>query len=334
MSSHRVIVLQTAAAFEVQAGETVLEAAQRQDVKLAHECTFGGCGACRVRLVEGRVEYDELPLALTPEEAAQGHALVCQARPLSDLVIDASAPAVALAEAQRHTAVVRALQPLAADVLHLRLELPQAQALEFLPGQYMNVLLDDGSHRSFSMASAPAGTQLDFHVRRIPGGRFTDTQLAALQPGDTLEVELPHGSFHCRKEAYRPLVMVATGTGLAPIRSILESLLDDPECPPVSLYWGMRSEEDLYLDAEIRGWAGRLYEFQYVPVLSRAGAQWQGRRGHVQHAVLQDLPDLSEHAIYLCGSPAMIRDAKQAFLAQGADPEHLHSDGFTFQHPG
>ena len=155
-----------------------------------------------------------------------------------------------------------------------------------------------------------------------------------LRAGDTLEVELPHGSFSLRKEDYRPLLMVATGTGLAPIKSMLESLMDDPDCPPVWLYWGMRSAADLYLHDEIARWGERLYDFQYVPVLSRADEGWQGRRGYVHDAVAADLSDLSEHAIYLCGSPNMIRDAKQTFMVLGAQSPFIYADGFTFQHAG
>ena len=332
--SFRVVVLQTAATFEVQAGESVLDAALRQQVALPHECGFGGCGSCRVRLVAGRVDYDEMPLALTPEEVEQGYALACQARPLSDLTISLDAVVKPPSEPRCCTATVVDVQPLTPEIVHLSLDLSLAEGLVFEPGQYMNLALAPGVHRSFSMASAPNGQRVDFHVRRIPGGRFTDAQLPQLRPGETLQVEIPLGNFRCHKEDYRPLLMVATGTGLAPIKSMLESLLDDSDCPPVWLYWGMRSEADLYLDAQIRSWRDRLYEFQYQPVLSRADAQWRGRRGHVQHAVVQDLPDLSEHSIYLCGSPNMINDAKRLFLAHGASLDHLHADGFSFQHHG
>ena len=196
----------------------------------------------------------------------------------------------------------------------------------------MNVLLPDGETRSFSMASASAGQQVDFHVRRIPGGRYTDHWLGQAQTGAALTIEAPLGVFSYHEEDWRPLIMMATGTGIAPIKAILESLLDKEDCPPVSLYWGMRTEEDLYLKDEIAGWAGRLYEFNFVPVLSRAGASWQGRRGHVQDAVLEDHDDLSEHAIYLCGAPAMIQQAKHLLAGRGASLDHMYADSFTFQH--
>ena len=327
----RVEVLETGQVFEADEGESVLEAATRQEVALRHECTFGTCGTCRVKLVEGSVRYDEQPMALSPEEEAQGFALMCQARVTSPLVISSARVLPIVAEPSRHLAVVRDVRPLTREVLHLKLEIPGLAAAAWRPGQYMNVHLADGSHRSFSMASVPASGVIDFHVRQIEGGRFTGAQLAGMRAGDALEIEFPLGPFGLHKADYRPLLMVATGTGIAPIKSMLESLLDDEECPPVWLYWGMRTEADLYLDAVFRAWQGRLYEFEYAPVLSRADVRWQGRRGHVQQAVLADLPDLSEHSIYLCGSPSMIDDAKAEFAARGAQLDHMHADAFTFQ---
>ncbi len=333
--SYRVEIAETQQVFMVAPGESVLDAALRCGVNLAHECTFGGCGTCRVRVVDGAVTYEEFPMGLTEEEDAAGFALACQARPAGDLVISTARAAEPAIPVRRTTATVQAITSLGPDVLHLRLALSDDEAFAFEPGQYMKILLEDGSHRSFSMASAPNGNTVDFHVRQIAGGRFTTGQLPQLRPGDKLDVEVPHGSFSLRKEDYRPLLMVATGTGLAPIKSMLEALMDDPDCPPVWLYWGMRSAADLYLHDEIARWGERLYDFQYVPVLSRADDAWQGRRGYVHDAVAADIGDLSEHAIYLCGSPNMIHDAKQTFMVLGAQAPFIYSDGFTFQHaPG
>lgn len=328
--SFKVLWIERDARFDVEPGETVLAAAQRQGVALPHECEFGGCGTCRMRLREGSVDYDELPMALTEEEAALGIGLACQARPQSDLAISVVPPGYC-SDPVRLDATVLAVSALGHDVIHLQLQLPDTQELVYQPGQYMNVLLPDGRCRSFSMASRPAQQRVDFHVRRIPGGHFTDGHIATLKPGDRLPVEIPLGSFRLHKEDERPLVMVATGTGLAPIKSMLESLMDDDDCPPVHLYRGARTPEDLYLHDDIAAWAERLYEFRYVPVLSRAGGGWSGRTGYVQDAVLADLDDLSEPAFYLCGSPAMIAGAKAAFLGRGASPEHIYCDGFVFQ---
>lgn len=319
----------------VSADESILDGALRAGIDLPHDCTLGGCGTCRVKLLSGSVTYpdpDELPFGLAPEEAEAGYTLACQARPAGDLSIEAPRTE-ALPTSARHRAVVRSVRPVGASIIHWTVELEDAPPVEFVPGQYMNVLLDDGA-RSFSMASAPSSVALDFYVRRIVGGRFTDARLGSLRPGETVEVELPLGSFTYRRRDDRPLVMAATGTGIAPIKSIIESLLDDPGTPPLDLYWGMRSEEDLFLGSDIAAWAERLPEFRYVPVLSRPGPGWDGRRGYVQDAIVADTPDLSEHAVYLCGSPDMIAGAKQRLLAHGASADHLYAEGFTLNGVG
>lgn len=328
---HRIQLLDSQQSFSALPGESVLAAALRCGVHIPHECQFGGCGTCRIQLTQGAVRYDEFPSALTPEEAAQGYALACQALPVSDLTLRAARRLAPCSEAARHTATVRSVQRLGSDVLHLALAVPDEAGLLYRAGQYVNVLLPDGAHRSFSMASRPDARHIDFHIRQVPGGHFTGSLAPQLRPGDALQLELPLGTFCYHEEDYRPLVMVATGTGLAPIKSILETLMDDGDCPPVSLYWGARTQADLYLHEEILSWADRLCDFNYVPVLSRAHAAWEGRRGHVQQAVLKDVGDLSEHAIYLCGSPAMINDARRDFLAAGASMDHLYADSFTFQ---
>lgn len=326
--SYRVQLPRTGEAFEALAGETVLQAAQRAGMPLDHDCEAGGCGTCRIRLIQGSVTYDEFPFALTEEEASVGYALACQARPAADLVIEPSRAVELLPDPERHTAVIRRLRSVTPEVTHLTLEVEAAGSLTYLPGQYTNVVLDDGEIRSFSMASAPRERLIDFHIRRQEGGRFTDRGIAAARTGDTLEVEIPRGSFVYRKEDDRPLLMVATGTGIAPIKAILEGLMDDPDSPPVSLYWGARTATDLYLHDDISAWQQRLCDFNYVPVLSRANAP-ACRGGYVQDAVVADLDDLSEHAIYLCGSPMMIAGAMQTFLDRGAVRERIYTEGFT-----
>ena len=328
----QITVRETGAHFNVDSGETLLDAALRAGVRIPHDCRLGGCGTCRVRVLEGQVGYDELPMALAPEEAEAGYALACQAKPSSDLVIGDADTAAESPKPIRMVARIADVKSLSRDVTHLRLMIPAGEPPRFRPGQYVNVILNDGTKRSFSMASASASTALDFHVRRIPGGLFTDGAISALKPGETLEIEYPLGGFRYHQEDYRSVVMVATGTGLAPLKSMLEALMDDPDCPPVSLYWGARRREDLYLHDEIHAWGERLYEFRYVPVLSRASDDWDGRRGYVQDAVCADFPDLSECSIYLCGSPEMIRSAKHVFIANGASIDHLYADSFTFQH--
>lgn len=328
---HRVQVADTGQSFEVGADETILAAALAAGIPLAHDCQLGGCGTCRIKLLDGRISYAEFPLALTPEEERASYALACQAQPQSDLLISPACAQDDLPEPTRCTAIVTSVRDLSPLVTGLTLEIPDLSTIDYRPGQYMNVVLPDGGPRSFSMASKPDGNRVDFHIRRIGGGGFTEARLPRLQAGDTLDVELPLGSFYFRAQDYRPLLMVATGTGLAPIKAMLESLMDDPDCPPVSLYWGTRTQADLYLHDKIRGWGERLYDFNYVPVLSRADAGWSERAGYVQDAVTADFADLSEHAIYLCGSPEMISAAKSAFIGRGASLDFIYIEGFTTQ---
>ncbi|ARP83927.1 CDP-6-deoxy-delta-3,4-glucoseen reductase [Bordetella genomosp. 8] len=330
---YRVVILESADTFAAEDDESILDAAERAGVAMPHECTFGACGSCRVKIQEGAVAYEEMPPALTEAEHAQGYALACQARAMSDLVLSLPARGPALAEPTTTDASVLHVRSACDGVLHVTLAVPEDGLPEYRPGQYMNILLPDGSKRSFSMASPSRGRggEIDLHIRRIPGGRFTDTFLAQAAPGMPLRIEAPLGGFCYHEEDYRPLLMVATGTGLAPIKAILESLLDDADCPPIKLYWGVRTEADLYMRDVIESWKDRLYEFEFVPVLSRPDASWQGRRGHVQDAVAEDHDDLSEHAIYLCGSPAMVSEAKAVFAMLGASMAHVYADSFTFQ---
>lgn len=330
--TYQILWMQTQKAFEANDDESVLDAATRQGVDLPHECTFGGCGTCRMKVEQGEFAYadDELPLAMSEEEHAEGYALACQARAKSDLVISVdggpqcSAPAViraTVAEISMHSK----------DIYHLALDLPEGHGVEYAAGQYLNLMLEGGEHRSFSMSSPPNGNRITLQIRRIEGGRFTDCILKNTRPGDQFDVELPHGTFYHHASDYQPMIFAATGTGFAPIKAILESLLDDDDCPPIHFYWGMRDESDLYLLPEIEAWAARLYEFRFIPVLSRASAGWTGRRGYVQQAIAEDFEDLSEHSIYLCGSPHMIQDAKAIVGLAGAEMHKIYSDSFIFQ---
>ncbi len=329
----QITILETSQSFEAEAGEPILTAAQRHNVALAHDCQSGGCGTCRIKLIEGAVRYDDLPLALTEEEAAEGFALACQAVATDDLLISTPPAEMPTAEPACHTGIVRDVRSLAPDVTQLVLEVPGAGPLSYRPGQYIKIAMPDGTTRSFSMASMPQDRLIDFHIRTIAGGAFTSSRLPNLRAGDLLEVELPHGSFVFRAADYRPLIMVATGTGIAPIKAMLETLMDNPDCPPVSLYWGGRRPADLYLEAAISSWGERLYDFRYVPVISRPDSSWPGCRGYAQDAVATDFDDLSEHAIYICGSPPMIADCKRRFLACGASADHIYTEGFTLERP-
>jgi len=329
---HKVTVQPSGRAFEVQDDEPVLAAALRQDLVLPYGCRNGACGTCKAKIVEGRVDYGVYQKkALTDDEKAQGKALLCQARPLSDLVIEARTIAAAKdIQIKVLPCRVQRMDRLADDVIVLRLKLPANERLQFLAGQYLEFLLRDGSRRSFSMGNAPHDDELiELHVRHLPGGQFTDHVFGKMKERDILRFEGPLGTFFLREDSDKPIVFVASGTGFAPIKSIIEHALHKGIARPMVLYWGGRRPKDLYMDALARQWP-----IKYVPVVSDAlpEDQWSGRTGFVHRAVMEDFPDLSGHQVYACGVPVMVDAARRDFIARCRLPEdEFYADSFTTQ---
>ncbi|HWD22299.1 MAG TPA: CDP-6-deoxy-delta-3,4-glucoseen reductase [Burkholderiales bacterium] len=335
---HKVTVQPSGRAFEVQEGEAVLAAALRQDLVLPYGCRNGACGSCKAKIVEGRVDYGVYQKkALTDDERAQGKALLCQARPLSDLVVEARTISAAKdIQIKVLPCRVQRMDRLADDVIVLYLKLPANERLQFLAGQYVEFLLRDGSRRSFSMGNAPQDDELiQLHVRHLPGGQFTDHVFGKMKERDILRFEGPLGTFFLREDSQKPIVFVASGTGFAPIKSIIEHALHKGIARPMALYWGGRRPKDLYMNALPQQWATEHAQlFKYVPVISDALPEdgWTGRTGFVHRAVMQDFPDLSGHQVYACGIPVMVDAARRDFTAQCRLPEdEFYADSFTSQ---
>jgi CDP-4-dehydro-6-deoxyglucose reductase len=318
--------------FDVEEGESVLTAALRQNLVLPYGCRNGACGSCKGRIVEGRVDYGVYQRkALTEEEKAQGKALFCQAKPLTELVIEARTIGAARDIPIRTLPCrVQKMERLADDVMALHLRLPANERLQFLAGQYVEFLLKGGSRRSFSMGNAPHDDELiQLHVRHVAGGQFTDHVFGKMKERDILRLEGPLGTFFLREDSTKPIVFVASGTGFAPIKSIIEHALRKGVTRPMVLYWGGRRPKDLYMDALARQWP-----IEYVPVISDALPEdnWGGRAGFVHSAVMQDFPDLSGHQVYACGVPVMVDAARRDFTQQCKLPdEEFFADSFTTQ---
>jgi CDP-4-dehydro-6-deoxyglucose reductase len=321
--------------FQVEDGETVLAAALRQGIHLPYGCRTGSCGTCRAHCLEGKTHYPEgPPLALTALEMHGGEALLCRAVPESDLKLEASEiDAMAALRVKAMPCRVAKLEKLCHDVMGLYLRLPAVERLQFLPGQYLDILLPGNHRRSFSLANPPHDDKLlELHVRHVPGGRFSEEVFQHLQEGALLRIQGPLGTFFLREGSERPIIMMAGGTGYAPIQAILRHLFDRGEERDIVFYWGARAARDLYADALLNGWAAQHPRFRYIPVLSDPMPEdrWQGRSGFVHDAVLADHADLSGHDIYLSGPPPMVNAARAAFPAHRADPLHMYSDSFDF----
>ena len=333
---HSVTIQPSGHQFRVEEGEAVLAAALRQGFVLPYGCKNGACGSCKGKILSGSVDYGVYQhKALTDEEKAQGKALFCQAKPLSDLVIEARTIGAAKdIPVKTLPCRVQKMERVTDDVMILGLKLPANERLQFLPGQYLEFLLKDGSRRSFSMGNAPHDDELiQLHVRHVPGGQFTDHVFGKMKERDILRFEGPHGTFFLREDSAKPIVFVASGTGFAPIKSIIEHALNKGIARPMTLYWGGRRPRDLYLRALASSWAeqGKL---QYVPVISDALPEdaWTGRTGFVHRAVMEDFPDLSDHQVYACGVPIMVDSARRDFIARCKLPEdEFYADSFTTQ---
>src|SRR5687768_16030346 len=323
--------------FLVEEGESVLTAALRQHFVLPYGCRNGACGSCKGRILEGEVDYGVYQKkALTEEEKAQGKALFCQARPKTDLVIEARTVGAAKdIPVKTLPCRVQKMERVADDVMVLHVKLPANERLQFLAGQYLEFLLKDGSRRSFSMGNAPHDDELlQLHVRHVAGGQFTDHVFGKMKERDILRFEGPLGTFFLREDSAKPIVFVASGTGFAPIKAIIVQAFHAGVGRSMTLYWGGRRPKDLYMDALVQRWIAEQPDFRYVPVISDALAEdaWTGRSGFVHRAVMEDFPDLSTHQVYACGVPIMVDSARRDFIAHCKLPEdEFYADSFTTQ---
>jgi CDP-4-dehydro-6-deoxyglucose reductase, E3 len=330
--AHHVHLAHSRLRFDVGDGETVLGAGLRQGLALPHGCQSGTCASCRVRLLEGQVDYAAEPRALSQAERDAGYILMCQARPRSDLELQLHQPE-RLEELRPRVLPVRVIdrQMLSHDVVGLTAKLPRGQPFRYLPGQYADFLVGDGRRRSFSIANAPTSAEtLEFQLRVTPGGLFAHYAQDTMPEKAILRIEGPLGAFYVRDDSTRPAVLMAGGTGFAPLKAMLEGQLRAGMTRPFHLFWGARSRRDLYLQDLVRGWAVQQPQFRYTAVLSEPDADWTGERGFVHEAVLRAYPDLSGREVYMAGPPVMVAAGKRAFVEAGLDADHLYYDSFDY----
>ena len=328
----RVSLANSGRSFSVTRAQSVLDGALAAGLNLPHSCKSGNCGSCRARLLQGQIEYPHgKPLGLSAAEADAGDILLCQARARGDLLIET------LEIRPTHEVTVRRLPcrieravPLSHDVLAVFLRLPVAEEFLYEAGQYIDVMLGNGRRRSFSIVSPPhAPRPLELHVRRVAGGEFTEQLFAGQPQYRLLTIEGPLGQFTYRPTA-APMLMVGGGTGLAPLLCMLRHVIENRIERDITLYWGVRSECDIYAHATLEELSRASAAFRYVLVLSAPTAAWTGRRGFVHEAVLQDRRHLEDCDIYASGPPAMIDAVRREFGARGARPSHLYFDSFDY----
>ncbi len=332
---HKIQLKLSGKTFTSKTDETVLNAALRQGVKLPYSCKNGTCGNCKGQLISGKVSYPHHPpLGLSKAEEAAGDVLLCQAVADNDLLV-----AVREIEAIKDIPVrllparVTSKEFLSPNVAKLKLILPKTQRMQFLAGQYIEILLPGGKRRAFSIASPPHdASELELHIRHIDGGDFTSWVFNELDVKGILRIEGPLGTFFIRHDSQRPMIMMGGGTGFAPLKSMIEYLLMKKSKRPIHLYWGAQNLAELYCLELPSSWEKEFPHIRFTPVLSNpiAADNWQGRTGFVHTAVVEDYPDLSGHEVYMSGPPIMIDTARHAFPEQGLAEDRLFYDSFEF----
>jgi CDP-4-dehydro-6-deoxyglucose reductase len=315
--------------------ETILSAGIRQGINLPYGCKDGACGSCKCKKLSGSVVHGKhLSKALSDDERTQGFVLTCCASATSDVVL-ASRQVVSenAWPIKKMPARVVSLQKVSTDVIVMKLQLPANEPLQYHAGQYVEFLLKDGVRRSYSMANAPhlVAQGLELHIRHMPGGKFTDHVFGSMQEKEILRIEGPYGSFYLREDSPKPMLLLASGTGFAPIKALIEQIQFKGITRAITLYWGGRRPSDLYLDAWVKTKQTEMPNLRYVPVVSDALPEddWQGRTGFVHRAVLQDLPDLSGYQVYACGAPIVVESARADYLRAGLPEDEFYADAFT-----
>jgi CDP-4-dehydro-6-deoxyglucose reductase len=332
-----VTVLPSGRSFTAAPDEALLAAAIRQGIGLPYGCKDGACGSCKSKKIEGTVTHGPHQLkALSHEEEAAGFILTCCGIAQSDLVIESRHVTDESAfPIKKMPSRVSAMARASHDVMVIRLQLPASDVFKYHAGQYVEFLLRDGDRRSYSMGNAPhmqaTNPGIELHIRHMPGGKFTEQVFSTMKEKDILRIEGPYGSFFLREESSKPMVLLASGTGFAPIKALIEHMQFKGITRPAVLYWGGRRPADLYMNDWVQAKVAEMPNLSYVPVISDALPEdnWSGRTGFVHQAVLQDIPELSGHQVYACGAPIVIESAQKAYTAAGLSEEDFYADSFV-----
>ena len=323
--------------FTADQDQALLSAAIAQGIGMPYGCKDGACGSCKCKKLDGSIaQGPHQTKALTPEEAEQGFILTCCATALSDVVLESrNVTDESAFPIKKMPTRVANLDKASHDVMVLKLQLPAADVFKYHAGQYVEFMLRDGARRAYSMGNAPhtqlEAPQIELHVRHTPGGKFTDHVFGAMKEKEILRVEGPFGSFYLREESTKPMVLLASGTGFAPIKAIIEHMQFKGVTRPAVLYWGGRRPADLYMHDWVLGKVEQMPNLSYVPVVSDALPEdaWVGRTGFVHNAVLQDIADLSGHQVYACGAPIVVDSAQTAYRHAGLPDDEFYADSFV-----
>lgn len=336
--SYQISILPSGRQFNTEDDESILTAGIRQGIALPYGCKDGACGSCKCKKISGSVIHGlHQTKALSDVEETQGMILTCCAIAQSDVVLESrKVTNESSLPIKKMPMRVVSLEKKSHDVIVMKMQLPKNDVMKFHAGQYIEIMLRDGSRRSYSMANAPHTLEaetptLELHIRHMPGGKFTDNVFMNMKEKDVLRGEGPYGSFYLREDSNKPIVLLASGTGFAPIKALIEHMQHSGTKRPATLYWGGRKPSDLYMDDWVQSKLAEMHNLKYIPVISNAEVddKWTGRVGFVHQAVMQDTPDLSGYQVYVCGAPIVVESAKRDYLSIGNLPEEeFYADSF------
>ncbi len=333
--SFKIRVPATGHEFFAEENETILEAAIRQSVGLPYGCRNGTCGKCAGEVISGKTECDADNLrALAKKEFEDGKTLFCQACATSDLDIKVR-EIVKSADIEIKTLPCRVekMTLLTHDIMKLQLKLPETERLQFMAGQYLEILLKDGKRRAFSIANAPHDDAfIELHIRHVPDGHFGDFVFDGLKEKSLMRIEGPLGSYFLREDSDRPIILMGGGTGFAPLKGMLEHAFHINMARPVHLFCGARSKRDLYMDEMVQAWLKQYKNLKYTAVLSEPSEDdsWQGETGFIHESVVKHYPDLSGFDVYLSGPPPMVKAGMDLFYEKGLPETQIYSDSFEY----
>lgn len=321
--------------FIAEENETILEAAIRQGVGLPYGCRNGACGKCAGEVLSGEIQYGSSELrGGAQKEFEAGKTLFCQACALSDIEIKVrEIVKVTDIEIKTLPCRVEKMALLTHDIMMLRLKLPETERLQFMAGQYLEILLKDGKRRAFSIANAPHDDAfIELHIRHVPDGHFGDFVFDGLKEKTLLRIEGPLGSYFLREDRNRPIILMGGGTGFAPLKGMLEHAFFIKLDRPIHLFCGARAKRDLYMDEMVGQWLQQYPNLKYTPVLSdpEAADNWQGETGFVHESVVKHYPDLADFDVYLSGPPPMVKAGMDLFYEKGLPETQIYSDSFEY----
>ncbi len=322
--------------FQTEGRDNILNDALAYGLNFPYGCQKGFCGKCKATIIGGEVGYEgEIPSGITPEEVAEGMALLCQCRARSDVaLVVTELDSVADIKVRTLSCKVQSIKHLNHNVAQVFLKIPGSESLQYLAGQYIDLIHPDFEPRAFSIANAPSNTSLiELHVRLIKDGKFTNFVFNELQEKSLLKIEGPKGDFYFREKSEKSIILVAGGTGFGPVKAMVEHAIETKSKRTIHIYWGARDEKDLYTDLP-KQWANSHENISFIPVLSQANSAWKGRTGYVHENVLVDFENLVNYEVYACGPPAMVKAVVDTFVKRGMFKEDFFSDAFEFAFEG